>query len=151
MVLLFSSSCNQSTTPVIFLLITADGGDSGNSADADREDTNNEDNQHAVYCAKQPKRWMHSCCPKYRHTSLSTLLDMHCTVDDHCRHYCRLLMKKAGSPNSTRHARTDSCIQQCGPSTTTRLCLQHQHTSNNPSLALQLCAEQMSQGSFLAT
>ena len=28
-------------------------------------------------------------------------------------------------------ARSDSCIRQCGSSTTARLCLQHQHTSNN--------------------
>ena len=56
-----------------------------------------------------------------------------------------LLKKKAGSPNSARRARSDSCIRQCGPSTTARLCLQHKHTLNNPSLALQLYAEQTSQ------
>ena len=43
----------------------------------------------------------------------------------------------AGSPSSARHARSDSCIRQCGPSTTARLCLQHQHTGNIPSLAPQ--------------
>ena len=96
--------------------------------------------------------------PKYRHTSFSTLLiwlsaetiDMHCTVDDHRRHCCRLLKKKAGSPYSARGARSDSCIRQCGPSTTARLCLQHQLTGNNPSLTLQLYAEQTSQSSFSA-
>ena len=41
MVLLFSSSCIQSTTSVIFLSITADG------ADADGDDANNEDKQHS--------------------------------------------------------------------------------------------------------
>ena len=75
---------------------------------------------------------------------------MHCTVDDHRRHCCRHVKKKAGTPNSDRRARTDSCIRQCGPSTTARLCLLHQHTGNNPSLALQLYAEQMSQSSFSA-
>ena len=43
-------------------------------------------------------------------------LDMHCTVDDHRRHCCRLLKKKDGSQSSTRRARSDSCIRQCGPS-----------------------------------
>ena len=48
--LLFSSSCNQSTTPVIFLTITTVDGDSadygsGKSVDADRDDANNEDDQ----------------------------------------------------------------------------------------------------------
>ena len=43
MVLLFSSSCNQSTMPVILLNITVDGGDcadydGGNSADADNKE-----------------------------------------------------------------------------------------------------------------
>ena len=47
MVLLFSSSCDQSTMPVILHSITADGRDgadydSGNSSD----DANNEDDQH---------------------------------------------------------------------------------------------------------
>ena len=42
---------------------------------------------------------------------------MHCTVDDHSRHCCRLLKKNAGLPDSACHARSDSCIQQCGPST----------------------------------
>ena len=46
--------------------------------------------------------------------------------------------------------RSDSCIRQCGLSTTARLCPQHQHTLNNPSLALQLYAEQTSQSSFLS-
>ena len=55
----------------------------------------------------------------------------------------------AGSPNSAHRARADSCIRQCGPSTTARLCPQHQHTLNNPSLTLQLCIEQTSQSSFL--
>ena len=49
---------------------------------------------------------------------------MHCTVDDHRRHCCRLLKKKAGSQNSTRLARPDSCIQQNGPSITAQLCPQ---------------------------
>ena len=69
-------------------------------------------------------------------------LDMHCTVDDDRRHCCRLLKKKAGSPNNACRARSDSCIRQCGPSTTARLCHHHQHTFNNPSLAQQLCAKQ---------
>ena len=60
---------------------------------------------------------------------------MHSTVDDHRRHYCRHLKKEAGSPSSVRRARSDSCIRQCGQSTTARMCLQHQHTGNNPSLA----------------
>ena len=77
-------------------------------------------------------------------------LDMHCSVDDHCQHCYRLLKKKASSPNSPRRARSDSCIRQCGPSTTARLCLQHQHTFNNPSLALELYAKKTNQGSFLA-
>ena len=59
-------------------------------------------------------------------------LNMHCTVDNHCRHCCRLIKKKAGSQNSTRRTRSDSCIRQCGPATTARLCLQHQYTGNNP-------------------
>ena len=74
--------------------------------------------------------------------------DMHCPVDDHRRHCCRLLKKKAGSPNIACRARSDSCIRQCGPSTTARLCLQYQHTLNNPSLALQIYAELSSQSSF---
>ena len=50
-------------------------------------------------------------------TWLSTeALDMHCTVDDHRRH----LMKKASSPSSSRRARSESSIRQCGPSTTAR-------------------------------
>ena len=77
-------------------------------------------------------------------------LDMHCTIDDHCRHFFRLLKKKAGSPNSACRARCDSCIRQCGPSTTARLCHKHQNAFNNPSLALQLYAEQRSQSSFSA-
>ena len=77
----------------------------------------------------------HSTC-----TTLSTI-----TADS-----CRLLKKKACSPNSACCARSDSCIRQCGPSTTARLCLQHQHTLNNLCLALQLCAQQTSQSSFLA-
>ena len=77
-------------------------------------------------------------------------LDMHCTVNDHRRHCCRLLKKKADSPNIARRARSDSYIRQCGPSTTARLCLQHQLTGNNPSLALQLYAELTIQSSFLA-
>ena len=70
----------------------------------------------------------------------------------HCRRSPQtlLLMKKTGSPNSARRARSDSCNRQCGPSTTARICLQHQHTGNNPSLALQLYAEQTSQCSFSA-
>ena len=56
---------------------------------------------------------------------------MHCTVDDHHRHCCRVRKKKAGSPNSACHARSDSCIRQCGPSTTARLCLQHNIPSTN--------------------
>ena len=79
---------------------------------------------------------------------LAKTLDMHCTVDDHRRHCCRLLKEKAGSPNSARRARSDSCIQQYGPSTTAQLCLQHQHTGNNPSLALQLYVKHVGQGSF---
>ena len=79
---------------------------------------------------------------------LAETLDMHCTVNDHHRHCFRLLKKNAGSPNSACRARSDSCIRQYRPSTTARLCLQHQHTFNNPSLALQLCAEQTSQSSF---
>ena len=78
-------------------------------------------------------------------------LNMHCTVVDHRRNCCRLLKKKAGSPNSARRDRSDSCIPQCGPSKTARLYLQHQHTVNNPSPALQLYAEQVSQCSFSAT
>ena len=77
-------------------------------------------------------------------------LEMHSTVDDHRRHCCRLRKKKAGSPNSACRARSDSCNRQCGPSTTARLRLQHQHTLNNLSLALQLCTEQTSQSSFSA-
>ena len=48
----------------------------------------------------------------------SETLDMHCIVNDHRRHCCRLLKKMAGSPNSACRARSDSCIRQCGPSTT---------------------------------
>ena len=77
-------------------------------------------------------------------------LDMHCTVVGHRRHCFRRLKKKALSPNSARRVRFDSCIRQFGPSRTTRLCLQHQHTGNNPSLAKQLHAEQTSQSSYLA-
>ena len=58
--------------------------------------------------------------------------------------------KKAVSSNSACRARSDSCIRQCGPSTTTRLCHQHQHAFSNPSLAPQLYAEQTSQSSFSA-
>ena len=84
-------------------------------------------------------------------TWLSTeTLNMHCIVNVHRRHCCRLLKKKAGSPNSAHRARSDSCIRQCGPSTTARLCLQHQLTGNNPSLVLQLFAEQKSQSSISA-
>ena len=75
---------------------------------------------------------------------------MHCTVDDHRRHCCRLLKKKASSRNSAHRARSDSCIRQCGPSTTSPWCLQHQHTGKNPSLALQPYAEQTNQSSFSA-
>ena len=77
-------------------------------------------------------------------------LDMHCTVSDHCRHCCRLLKKNAGSTNSAHRTRSDSSIRQCGLITTARLFLQHQHTINNPSMALQLYAELTSQSSFLA-
>ena len=56
----------------------------------------------------------------------------------------------ARSSNSARRARSDSYIRQCEPSTTARLCHQHQHTFNNPSLAQQLYAEQTSQSSFSA-
>ena len=94
-----------------------------------------------------PKMLTHPFPPCSTWLSAKTL-DMHCTVDDHRRHCCRLLNKKAGSPNSARRARSDSCIRQCGPSTTARMCLQHQHTGSNPSLALQLYAEQTSQCSF---
>ena len=69
-------------------------------------------------------------------------LDIHCTVDDRHRRCCRLLKKKSGSPNCIRRARSFRCILQCGPLTTARLCVQHQHTGNNPSLALRLYAEQ---------
>ena len=72
-------------------------------------------------------------------------LDMHSTGDDHRRHFCQVLKKKAGSPNRTHGARSDSCIRQCGPSTTARLCLQYQYTGNNPTLTFQLYAEQTSQ------
>ena len=75
-------------------------------------------------------------------------LDIHRTVNAHRRHCCRLLKKKSGSPNSARRVRSYSCIRQCGPSATARLCLPHQPTGNNPSLALQLYAEQTSQSSF---
>ena len=49
--LLYSSSCIQSTMPVIYLTITVDGGDGtdcncGKSADADRDNARNEDDQH---------------------------------------------------------------------------------------------------------
>ena len=54
-------------------------------------------------------------------------------------------------PNRAHRSRSDSCIRHCVPSTYARLCLQHQHTGNNPSLALQLYAEQTSQSSFSAT
>ena len=40
-------------------------------------------------------------------------LDLHCTVDDHRRNFCRLLKKKAGSPNCACRARSDCCIRQC--------------------------------------
>ena len=51
MALLFSSSCNQSTTPVIFINSMADDGngadyDGRNSADADREDANNNEEEY---------------------------------------------------------------------------------------------------------
>ena len=80
-------------------------------------------------------------------TSAETL-DMHCSVVDHRRHCCRLLWKKAGSPSSAHRARSDNSIRQCGPSTTARLCLQHQLTGNNPSLALRLHAEQTNKVHF---
>ena len=48
----------------------------------------------------------------------------------------------AGSPNSAHCARSDYYIRPCGPSTTARLCLLHLLAGNNPSLALQLYAEQ---------
>ena len=41
-------------------------------------------------------------------------LDMHCTVDDHRRHCCQLLKKKACSPISARRARSYSCIGNVG-------------------------------------
>ena len=66
--------------------------------------------------------------PPYSTWLSAETLDMHCTVDDHRRHCCRLLIKKSGSPNSTRCARPDSCVRQCWPSTIARLCTQHQHT-----------------------
>ena len=59
--------------------------------------------------------------------------------------------KKAGSPNSAHRARSDSYTQQFGPSSSARLCIQHQHTDNNPSLALQLYAEQTCKSSSSAT
>ena len=60
---------------------------------------------------------------------------MHSTVNENRQHCYRLLKKKSSSPNSARRARSDSCIGQCGPSTTARLSPQHQLTGNNPSLA----------------
>ena len=92
---------------------------------------------------------LQTCIP-FHHAQHGLALDMHCTVDDHRRHCCRLLKKKAGSPNSDRWARSDSCIRLCGPSSTARLCIAHQLTGIDPSLALQLDAEQTSQGSFSA-
>ena len=89
--------------------------------------------------------------PPYTTWLSAETLDIHCTADNHRRHCCRLLKKKAGSPNSARRARSDSSIRQCGPSTTAGLCLQHQNTGNNPPLALQLYAKQTSQSSFSAT
>ena len=50
--------------------------------------------------------------------------------------------KKVCSSNSTRRARSHKYIRQSEPSITARLCLQHQHTGNKPSLALQLYPEQ---------
>ena len=96
--------------------------------------------------------------PEYWHTSLSTLLNMAFGRNTrhalHCRRSPPILQpasqEKAGSPNSACRARSDSCIRQCGPSATARLCPQHQHSLNNPSLALQLYAEQTSQSSFSA-
>ena len=85
---------------------------------------------HTAQHGLQPK---HSTC-----TALSTI------TADIASH------EKTGSPNSARRARSESCILQCGPSTSARLCLQHQHTGNNPSLSLQLYAEQTSQCSFSA-
>ena len=78
-------------------------------------------------------------------------LVMHCTVDDHKPTLLPASQEKAGSPSSTHRARSDSCIRQCGPSTTARMCLQHQLTGRNPSLALQLYAEQTSKSSFSVT
>ena len=80
--------------------------------------------------------------------SSSNIMSLHCTVNDLHRHCCRLLKKNARLPNSAHRARSDTFIRQCGPSTTTRLCLQRQHTGNNPSLGLQLYAEQTSQSSL---
>ena len=42
-----------------------------------------------VYCAQRPNRWNNSCCPKYWHTSTSTLLNM--AFGRNTRHalYCR--------------------------------------------------------------
>ena len=72
----------------------------------------------------------------------------------HCRRspptFLPASQEKNSSPNSARRARSDSCIRQCGPSTTARLCLQHKHTLNNPSLSLQLPVEQTSQSEFSA-
>ena len=69
---------------------------------------------------------------------LAEILDMHCTVDDHRRHCIQFLKKNLGSPMRTRRALSDSCIRQCGPSTTAQ-CLQCQHTGNNPSLTTTIC------------
>ena len=47
MVLLFSSSCNQSTMPVIFLTSTDDGRDGADDDGGNTADANNEDDQYA--------------------------------------------------------------------------------------------------------
>ena len=75
-------------------------------------------------------------------------LDMHCTVNEHRRYCCWVLMKNSGSAYSARRARSDSSIRQYGPSASARLCLQHNFSGNNPSLAQELYAEQTSQSSF---
>ena len=111
----------------------------------------------SVYCAKRTKRWKKHLLPQIlthiafhpaQHGLRPKKHDMHCTVYVYRRHCCRLFMKKAGSMNSARCAAFDSCIRQWGPSTTARVCLQHQHTGSNPSLDLQLYVELMSQSSF---
>ena len=91
----------------------------------------------------------HPFPPCSRWLSAETLV-MHCTVNDHKPTLLPHYTKKDGSSNSTRRDGSDSFIRQCGPSTTARLCLQHQHTGDNPSLALQLYEKQMSVSSFSA-